>query len=121
MINKLFSFFSNCANSLMYPSSFKTVLIFSGSSYNPSIIALLLSVLLILSSLKTNAIITNAINWEVNAFVDATAISGPALIWTPQWVSLLMVDPTTLVTPTHKAPLSKQYLNANIVSAVSPL
>ena len=32
--------------------------------------------------------------------VLATPISGPALMWTPQWDSLLMVEPTVLVTPT---------------------
>ena len=37
--------------------------------------------------------------------VLATPISGPALMWTPQWDSLLMVEPTVLVTPTTSAPL----------------
>lgn len=52
--------------------------------------------------------------------VLATPISGPALIWIPQWDSLEIVDPTTLTTPTLRAPRSMQYLIARIVSAVSP-
>lgn len=40
--------------------------------------------------------------------VLATPISGPALMCTPQSVSLEMELPTVLVTPTVRAPLSLQ-------------
>ena len=80
------------------------------------------------SSLITSANMTSAKNCEVYAFVLATPeycdwlyfpciiaqksisfipISGPALTWMPQWVSLEMVDPTVLVTPRVKAPAWK--------------
>lgn len=52
--------------------------------------------------------------------VLATPISGPALMWTPQSVSLEIELPTALVMPTVKAPRSLQYLRANRLSAVSP-
>ena len=32
--------------------------------------------------------------WLVYAFVDATPISGPALMWIPQWDSRQIVEPT---------------------------
>ena len=54
-------------------------------------------------------------------FVLATPISGPALMCTPQWVSLLIELPTVLVIPTARAPLDLQYLRAFKVSAVSPV
>ena len=41
-------------------------------------------------------------------------------MWTPQWDSRLMVEPTVLVIPTMRAPRCLQYLNALSVSAVSP-
>ena len=41
---------------------------------------------------------------EVYALVEATPISGPALMWTPQCDSRDMVEPTVLVMPTIKAP-----------------
>jgi hypothetical protein len=41
-------------------------------------------------------------------------------MWTPQWDSREMEEPTVLVTPTQRAPRSMQYLMARIVSAVSP-
>ena len=53
-------------------------------------------------------------------FVLATPISGPALIWTPQCDSRLMVEPTVFVIPITSAPRSLQYLRAASVSAVSP-
>ena len=53
-------------------------------------------------------------------FVDATPISGPALMWIPQCVSREIVEPTTLTTPTLSAPFSRQYRIARMVSAVSP-
>ena len=52
--------------------------------------------------------------------VEATPISGPALMWTPQCVSNEIDEPTTLTIPTVKAPRSRQYLNAIRESAVSP-
>lgn len=64
--------------------------------------------------------ITKQLTCEVYAFVEATPISGPALMWTPQWDSRLMVEPTVLVIPTMRAPRCLQYLNALSVSAVSP-
>jgi len=57
---------------------------------------------------------------DVRTFVLATPISGPALMWTPQWVSRLMLLPTTLVIPTVSAPLFLQYFRDIRVSAVSP-
>jgi hypothetical protein len=42
--------------------------------------------------------------------VLATPTSGPALMWTPQWVSLEMELPTVLVIPTFRAPFFLQYL-----------
>ena len=44
----------------------------------------------------------------VYTFVLATPISGPALICTPQCVSLLIELPTVLVIPTVRAPLDLQ-------------
>ena len=41
-------------------------------------------------------------------------------MWTPQWVSREMVEPTVLTTPMQRAPRSKQYRKARMVSAVSP-
>ena len=52
--------------------------------------------------------------------VEATPISGPALMWTPQSVSREMDDPTVLVMPTHSAPREIEYRSAISVSAVSP-
>ena len=45
---------------------------------------------------------------------------SPALMWTPQCVSREILDPTVFVIPTQRAPLSRQYRKAKIVSAVSP-
>lgn len=41
-------------------------------------------------------------------------------MWTPQCDSREMELPTVLVTPTQRAPRSRQYLMARMVSAVSP-
>lgn len=57
---------------------------------------------------------------KICTFVLATPTSGPAFTCTPQCVSREMLVPTTFVTPTHRAPLSRQYLRAISVSAVSP-
>lgn len=50
----------------------------------------------------------------------ATPISGPALMCTPQSVSLDIELPTVFVMPTVRARRSLQYLKAMSVSAVSP-
>ena len=59
-------------------------------------------------------------NASAHTLVLATPISGPALICTPQCVSREIVEPTVFTTPTQSAPLSRQYFNARMVSAVSP-
>ncbi len=46
------------------------------------------------------------------ALVDATPISQPALMWTPQCVIRAMALPTVLVTPTHSAPRALMYSKA---------
>lgn len=43
-----------------------------------------------------------------HTLVLATPTSGPALMWTPQSVSLEIELPTVLVMPTVRAPLSLQ-------------
>ena len=35
----------------------------------------------------------------MKTLVEATPISGPAFMWIPQWLSLLIVEPTVFVTP----------------------
>mmetsp|Transcript_13984 Transcript_13984/g.33829 ORF Transcript_13984/g.33829 Transcript_13984/m.33829 type:complete len:220 (-) Transcript_13984:1095-1754(-) len=72
------------------------------------------------SSDSTNASSTIATIWQVYALVDATPISAPALMCTPQSVPRLMADPTVLTMPTHSAPRSLAYCIALRVSAVSP-
>jgi len=52
--------------------------------------------------------------WLVYAFVDATPISQPALMCTPQCVMRAMALPTVLVTPTHSAPRALIYSRACI-------
>ena len=37
----------------------------------------------------------------MTTLVEATPISGPALMWIPQWLSRLIVEPTVFVTPGH--------------------
>ena len=37
----------------------------------------------------------------MKTLVEATPISGPALMWIPQWLSRLIVEPTVFVTPGH--------------------
>lgn len=63
---------------------------------------------------------TKAKWWTAITLVLATPISGPALIWTPQSVSLDIELPTVFVMPTVRARRSLQYLRAISVSAVSP-
>mmetsp|Transcript_63331 Transcript_63331/g.200311 ORF Transcript_63331/g.200311 Transcript_63331/m.200311 type:complete len:280 (-) Transcript_63331:1144-1983(-) len=91
-----------------------------GSSTRSSMIPSRLSAFLRLSSLRARAIIVTTTIWDVYALVDATPISAPALMCTPQWVSRAMADPTVLVTPTQRAPLRFTYSRAPRVSAVSP-
>ena len=64
------------------------------------------------SSLRVRANITSARICEVYALVDATPISGPALMCTPQWDSRQMELPTVLVMPMSSAPRGLQYLEA---------
>ena len=87
-----------------------------GNLLRSLMISFLLCCIDILSSLITSPTITNAMNWLVYAWgvvydhvtvgithvhvrtlVLATPISGPALMWTPQWVSLEMLLPTVVV------------------------
>jgi hypothetical protein len=56
----------------------------------------------------------------VNAFVEATPISGPAWVYDPACVALAMDDPTTLQTPMMVAPFDFASSMAARVSAVSP-
>ena len=67
------------------------------------------------------AIKVRTVNCAVNAFVEATPISGPACVYAPAWVSRAMLDPTTLHTPNTWAPFSLAKRMAANVSAVSPL
>ncbi len=52
------------------------------------------------------------LTWLVYALVEATPISAPALMCTPQSVSRAMVLPTVLVMPTHSAPRALMYSSA---------
>ena len=91
-----------------------------GRALSSLIISRLRLAMEILSELIRRANMTRDMNWLVYALVEATPISGPAFMWIPQLVSLLIELPTVFVTPTHKAPLFLQYLKAFNVSAVSP-
>ena len=66
------------------------------------------------------AIRVKIVTWAVNAFVEATPISGPACVYDPQSVSLEIELPTTLQIPISVAPLSLASFKAAKVSAVSP-
>ena len=68
----------------------------------------------------TSANMTRDINCEVYAFVEATPISGPALICMPQSDSFERELPTVFVTPMILALAEWQYRRALRVSAVSP-
>ena len=59
-------------------------------------------------------------DWHVKALVDATPISGPAWIYTPESVSLEILDPTTLHIPNKKGLNCFASFMAAKVSAVSP-
>ena len=56
----------------------------------------------------------------MNALVDATPISGPACIYTPQSAFLAIELPTTLTTPNVLEPIDFAFSKAAKVSAVSP-
>jgi hypothetical protein len=58
----------------------------------------------------TSANMTRATNCDVYALVDATPISGPALMWMPQWDSREIELPTVLVMPRMRPPRDLQYL-----------
>ena len=49
---------------------------------------------------------------EVYALVEATPISQPALMCTPQCVDRAMAEPTVLVTPMQSAPRALAYSRA---------
>ena len=49
---------------------------------------------------------------EVYALVEATPISQPALMCTPQCVDRAMAEPTVLVTPMQSAPRALAYSSA---------
>lgn len=61
-----------------------------------------------------------AVTWEVKAFVDATAISGPAWVSRTASDSREIVEPGVLTTATTFAPCSRAWQIAWIVSMVSP-
>ena len=58
--------------------------------------------------------------WLVNAFVEATPISGPAWMYTPPSDSRAIVEPTTFTTPSARAPRRRASRIAASVSSVSP-
>ncbi len=62
----------------------------------------------------------SATNWDVNAFVDATPISGPACVYTVPSASRVAMLPTTLQIATLLAPSRFASRSAPSVSAVSP-
>ena len=49
---------------------------------------------------------------QLHTLVEATPISQPALMCTPQWVDLAMALPTVLVTPISRAPFALAYSRA---------
>ena len=59
-------------------------------------------------------------HWLVKILVEATPISGPPWLYTPALVIRLIVDPTTLTSPSSRAPLRSASRIAATVSAVSP-
>ncbi len=63
----------------------------------------------------------NTVTCPVNAFVEATPISGPTWMYVPECVSRGMDAPTTLLMPYTNAPLLLAICMAASVSAVSPL
>ena len=69
---------------------------------------------------RRSAICASTTTCAVNAFVDATPISGPAWRYTPASVSRAIVDPTALTSPTARHPAPCAWRTAASVSAVSP-
>ena len=67
------------------------------------------------------AIIVRTATCPVNAFVDATPISGPTWMYVPACVARAMLEPMAFTTPYMKAPLFFASSTAARVSAVSPL
>ena len=74
-----------------------------------------------LSPLRAKASRRRTTICDVYALVEATPISAPALMCTPQCVRLEIADPTVLVMPTQSAPRSRASSRLRRVSAVSPL
>jgi hypothetical protein len=66
------------------------------------------------------AIRKSAVNWPVNAFVDATPISGPAWVISVPAASRVIMEPTTLQIASVFEPLLLASRCAARVSAVSP-
>lgn len=60
------------------------------------------------SSHIISANMTSEMNCDVYALVEATPISGPALMCTPQCDSRQIDEPTVFVTPTMSAPRALQ-------------
>ena len=58
--------------------------------------------------------------WARNALVDATAISGPAWVYSTASDSRGIVEPLVLQTASTLAPCSRAWRTAMIVSIVSP-
>ena len=100
---------------------FKTFEIFSGIN-SISLISSLYVVWLISPFLYaiSNDINASTLTCVVNAFVEATPISGPAWVYIPASVNLGIEDPTTLHIPKTVAPLFFASSRAANVSAVSP-
>ena len=62
----------------------------------------------------------SATSWVVNAFVEATPISGPACVWIVPCASRVAMLPTTLQIARLRAPFPFASRKAASVSAVSP-
>ena len=58
--------------------------------------------------------------WDVKDFVEATPISGPALVFITQSASLEILLSSTFVMPRETIPMSPPLARASAVSAVSP-
>ncbi len=66
------------------------------------------------------AIRNSAVNWQVNALVDATPISGPACVISVPDASRVIAEPTTLQIASVFERLCMASCSAARVSAVSP-
>ena len=67
-----------------------------------------------------NAKIVSNVTWHVYAFVEATAISGPACVYNVVSTNLVIVLSIAFIIPIVLAPLAFANFIAAIVSAVSP-